>query len=142
MEAPRNAPPCGAGIPSEPLENLGVHYYMGNTKIATMFASHGVSRKRRWAALRDWTSWSDGCHLGANSETASRAAERTGPDVHLIKQVEQVTKSALEEPIWRFARIPRMGVTDAGRNLCISVLAITELAVIWLQKQPKHPEEA
>jgi hypothetical protein len=113
MEAPSNAPPCGAGITSEPLENLGVHYYMGNTKIATMFASHGVSRKRRWAALRDWTSWSDGCHLGANSETASRAAERTGPDVHLIKQVEQVTKSALEEPIWRFARIPRMGVTDA-----------------------------
>jgi hypothetical protein len=37
--------------------------------------------------------------------------ERTGPDVHLM--VEQVTKSALEGPIWRFARIPSMGVTDA-----------------------------
>ena len=29
-----------------------------------------------------------------------------------------------------------------GRNPSISDLAITVLAVIWLQKQPKHPEEA
>jgi hypothetical protein len=113
MEAPSNAPPCGAGITPDPLENLGDHYYMGNTKIATMFASHGVSGKRRWAALGDWMSWSNGCHLGANRETASRAVERAGPDVHLIKQVKQVTKSALEGPTWRFARIPSMGVTDA-----------------------------
>ena len=28
-----------------------------------------------------------------------------------------------------------------GRNPCISDLAITALAVIWLQKQPKQPEE-
>ena len=47
------------------------------------------------------------------AKTASRAIERTGPDVNLIKQVEQVTKSALEGPMWRFARIPSMGVTDA-----------------------------
>ena len=38
----------GAGITPGPLENLGAHYYMGNTKIATMFASHGASGKRRW----------------------------------------------------------------------------------------------
>ncbi len=47
------------------------------------------------------------------AKTAGRAVERTEPDVHLIKQVEQVTKSALEGPMWRFARIPSMGVTDA-----------------------------
>jgi hypothetical protein len=44
-----------------PLESLGAYYYMGNTKIATIFASHGALGKRRWAALGDWTSWSDGC---------------------------------------------------------------------------------
>ena len=33
--------------------------------------------------------------------------------MHRIKQVEQVTKSALEGPTWPFARIPSMGVTDA-----------------------------
>jgi hypothetical protein len=46
------------------------------------------------------------------AKTASRAVERTEPDVQLIKQVEQVTKSALEGPTWRFARIPSMGVTE------------------------------
>jgi hypothetical protein len=47
------------------------------------------------------------------AKTAGRAVGTTQPDVHLIKQVEQVTKSALEGPTWRFARIPSMGVTDA-----------------------------
>jgi hypothetical protein len=55
----------------------------------------------------------DGCYSGANSETAGRAVGRTEPDVHLIKQVEQVTTSALGGPAWRFARVPSMGVTDA-----------------------------
>jgi hypothetical protein len=39
------------------------------------------------------------------AKTASRAVGRTEPDVHLIKQVEQVTTSALERPTWRFAGI-------------------------------------
>jgi hypothetical protein len=86
---------------------------MGNTKIATMFASHGASGKRRWAALGDWTSWSDGSIWVQIAKTASRAVGRTEPDVHLIKQVEQVTTSALEGPTWRFAGIASMGVTDA-----------------------------
>jgi hypothetical protein len=60
----------------------------------------------RWGEL-------DGCHLGANSETAERAVGRTEPDVHLIKQVEQVTTAALGGPTWRFPRIPSMRVTDA-----------------------------
>jgi hypothetical protein len=80
---------------------------MGNTKIATMFASHGASGKRRWAALGDWAEL-DGCYLGANSENSGESCERTEPDVHLIKQVEQVTTSALEGPTWPFARIPSM----------------------------------
>ena len=76
------------------------------------------------------------------AKTAGRGVGKTEPDVHLIKQVEQVTTSALEGPTWRFARIPSMGGHGRGRNPCISDLAITALAVIWLQKQPKHPEEA
>src|SRR5580692_12407930 len=48
MKAPRNAPPFGAGVPSASWRSLGARYYMGNTKIATMFASHGASGKRRW----------------------------------------------------------------------------------------------
>jgi hypothetical protein len=48
------------------------------------------------------------------------AVGRTEPDVHLIKQVEQGTKSALE-PTWRFARIPSMGVTDAVEILLFLV---------------------
>jgi hypothetical protein len=95
------------------LENLGAHYYIGNTKIATMFAPHGASGKRRWAALGDWTSWSDGVFWAQIAKIASRVAGGIEPDVHMIKQVEQVTTPALEGPTWRFARIPSMGVTDA-----------------------------
>ena len=42
-----------------------------------------------------------------------RPMGRTEPDLDLIKQVEQVTISALERPAWRFAAIPREGITDA-----------------------------
>jgi hypothetical protein len=58
------------GVTPGRLESLGAHYYMGNTKIATMFASHRASGKHRWAAPGDWTSWSDGGYLGANSENS------------------------------------------------------------------------
>jgi hypothetical protein len=51
------------------------------------------------------------------AKTASRVVERTEPDVHQIKQVEQVPKSALEGSTWPFARIPSMGVTDAVKIL-------------------------
>jgi hypothetical protein len=33
MEAPSNAPPFGVGLSPRSLENLGTHYYMGNTKL-------------------------------------------------------------------------------------------------------------
>jgi hypothetical protein len=38
---------------------------------------------------------------------------KTQPDVHLIKQVEQVTKSALGGPMWRFPRDSEHGVTGS-----------------------------
>jgi hypothetical protein len=49
---------------------------------------------------------------------------RTDPDLHLIKQVEQVTRLALEGPAWRFARILSMGDHRRGRGPGISDLAI------------------
>jgi hypothetical protein len=99
----------------------------------------GASGKRRWAALGDWASWSHDCYLAANSENSGKSCGRTEPDMHLIKQVEQVTTSALRGPTWRFARIPSTEVTASVEIPCISDLAITALAVIWLQKQPKRP---
>ena len=75
------------------------------------------------------------------AKTASRAAGRTEPDVHLIKQVEQVTTSALEGPSWRFARISSMG-HGRGRNPCISNLAITALTVIGLQNSQEAEGDA
>jgi hypothetical protein len=41
----------------------------------------------------------------------------TEPDLDLIKEVEQVTISALERPAWRFAAIPSEGITDAVEAL-------------------------
>jgi hypothetical protein len=72
------------------------------------------------------------------AKTASRAVERTEPDVHLIKQVEQVTTSALEGPTWRFARIPSMGVTDAVEIL---VFLIRQL-LHWLLFGCKNSQTA
>jgi hypothetical protein len=46
-----------------------------------------------------------------------RRKRRTEPDLHLMKQVEQVTISALEGPAWRFAGIPSTGITDAVKVL-------------------------
>ena len=46
-----------------------------------------------------------------------RAVGRTEPDVHLIKQVEQVTTSALVGPTWRFAAIPDINAPGPGAVL-------------------------
>jgi hypothetical protein len=46
------------------------------------------------------------------AKTAGRAVGRAEPDVHLIKQVEQVTTSALGGPTWHFPRISER-VTDS-----------------------------
>jgi hypothetical protein len=50
------------------------------------------------------------------AKTASRAVGRTEPVVHLIKQVEQVTTSALVGSTWRFAAIP--DINAPGPPLC------------------------
>jgi hypothetical protein len=50
-------------------------------------------------------------------KTANRAVGRAEPDVHLIKQVKQVTTSVFEGLRWRFAGIPSMEVTDAVESL-------------------------
>jgi hypothetical protein len=74
MEAPSNAPPLALGGDNpRPVGEPRAHYYIGNAKIATMFASHRASGKRRWAALGDWTSWSDGYYLGVNSENSQQS---------------------------------------------------------------------
>ena len=49
---------------------------------------------------------------GQMAKTAGRAVGRAEPDVHLIKQVEQVTTSALGGPTWHFPRISER-VTDS-----------------------------
>jgi hypothetical protein len=64
---------------------------------------------------------------------------RTEPDLHLIKQVEQVTTSALKG---RACTSPgfRARESQTPRSPRISDLAITASAVIWLQKQPGEDE--
>jgi hypothetical protein len=64
---------------------------------------------------------------------------RTEPDLHLIKQVEQVTTSALEG---RTCASPGFRAANHRRpsSSRISDVAITALAVIWLQKQPGEAE--
>ena len=65
----------------------------------------------------------------------------TEPDVHLVKQVEQVTILVLEGRARRFAGIPCMGITGAAEVL-VFITAIVGLAVISLQKQPGAAEGA
>jgi hypothetical protein len=59
--------------------------------------------------------------------------------VHLIKQVEQVTKSALEGPTWRFARIPRMGVTDAVEILLFLIWQLLHWLLFGCKNSQKRP---
>jgi hypothetical protein len=74
--------------------------------------------------------------------TAGRAVGRTEPDVHLIKQVEQVTKAALGGPTRRFPGIPSIRVPDAPKILVFLIWQLLH----WLlfgcknsQKRPRRP---
>ena len=62
------------------------------------------------------------------------------PDLDQIKQGEQVTTSALEGTGLAPRRDSERGDHRHGRSPRISDLAITALAVIWLQKQPGAAE--
>src|SRR5580692_8670807 len=61
----------------------------------------------------------------------------TEPDLDLIKQVEQVTRSALEGPAPRFAGVPSVGITGAGEVL---VFLISQL-LHWLLFGCKNSQE-
>ena len=67
---------------------------------------------------------------------------KTQPDVHLIKQVEQVTKSALGGPMWRFPRDSEHGVTGSVEILLFLIWQLPYWLLFGCKKQPKHPEEA
>jgi hypothetical protein len=58
------------------------------------------------------------------------------PDLHLIKQVEQVRRLDLERPARRFARIPSMAITGAADPL-ISDSAIISTA--WPERPKGFP---
>jgi len=71
-------------------------------------------------------------------KTATRVGERTEPDLDLIKQVEQVTTSDLEGPAWRFAGIPRVGITYAVEVLVFLIWQLLN----WLLFGCKTASEA
>jgi hypothetical protein len=73
------------------------------------------------------------------AKTASRAVGRTEPDVRLIKQVEQVTISALEGPTRRVARIPSMGVTAAAEILVFLIWQLLHWLLFRCKNSQKTP---
>ena len=73
------------------------------------------------------------------AKTASRAVGRTEPVVHLIKQVKQVTISALEGPTWRFAGIPSIGVTDAVEILVFLIWQLPHWLLFGCKNSQKRP---
>jgi hypothetical protein len=117
MKAPSNAPPFEAGVTPACWKA---------SALITIWATLKLPQCSRLIELResaDGLRWAIG-RAGAMAviwvqiaKTAGRVVGRTGPDVHLIKQVEQVTISALEGPAWRFARISSMWVTAAAEIL-------------------------
>jgi hypothetical protein len=70
------------------------------------------------------------------AKTAGRAMGRTELDVHLIKTGGTGDNINFGRTDVAFRRDSEHGGHGFGRNPCISDLAITALAVIWLQKQP------
>ena len=75
------------------------------------------------------------------AKRASRAVERIEPDVHLIRQVEPVTTSALGGPTCCFARIPSMGVTDALEILVFLIWQLLHCCYL-AEKKPKTARRA
>jgi hypothetical protein len=73
------------------------------------------------------------------AKTASRVVGRTEPDVHLIKQVEQVTTSAMAGPTWRFARIPSMGSRDAVEILVFLIWQLPHWLLFGCKNSQKRP---
>jgi hypothetical protein len=64
---------------------------------------------------------------------------RTEPDLDLIKQVEQVTISALKGPAWRFAGIPSTGITDAVNVLVFPIWQLLPWLLFGCRNSQQRP---
>jgi hypothetical protein len=63
----------------------------------------------------------------------------TEPDLDLIKQVEQVTRSVLEGPARRFAGIPSVGITDALEVLVFLILQLLHWLLFGCKNSQERP---
>ena len=109
MGVPSNTPPSGRVTPGS-LVSLGAYYYKATLKLPQ------CSRLMELRESADGLRWAIG-RAGAMAviwvqmaKPASRAVGKTEPDLHLIKQVKQVTMSGSEGLARRFAGIQRMEI--------------------------------
>jgi hypothetical protein len=70
---------------------------------------------------------------------AKRRKRRTEPDLHLIKQVEQVTISALEGPAWRFAGISSTRIADAVKVLVFPIWQLLPWLLFGCRNSQQRP---
>jgi len=70
---------------------------------------------------------------------AKRRKRRIEPDLDLIKQVEQVTISALKGPAWRFAGIPSTGITDAVNVLVFPIWQLLPWLLFGCRNSQQRP---
>jgi hypothetical protein len=73
------------------------------------------------------------------AKTARRVVGRTEPDLHLIKQVEQVTISALDGPAWRFAGISSVEITDAVEALVSLIWQLLRWLLFGCKNSQERP---
>ena len=63
------------------------------------------------------------------------------PDLDLIKEVEQVTRSVLEGPARRFAGIPSVGITDAVEVLVFLILQPPHWLLFGCKNSQERPKD-
>jgi hypothetical protein len=63
----------------------------------------------------------------------------TEPDLDLIKQVEQVTSSALEGPAGGFAAIPSDGISDAGEAFVFLIWQLLHWLLFGCRNSQERP---
>jgi len=76
----------------------------------------------------------------SSGQTVLQSLERTEPDLDLKKEVEQVTTSGFGGTGLALRLDSERRDHGRGMSPRISDLAITSMAVIWLQKQPGKAE--
>jgi hypothetical protein len=113
---------------------------LSDTKIATMFVSHDLRESadagRRVSGLGGAVAI---VRPQETAKTARRTVGRTEPDLHLIKQVEQVTTSALERRAWRFAGISSVGITDALGALVFLIWQLLHWLLFGCKNSQERP---